>query len=97
MRRIPSATIVAISKPNAHPPKRAEGIYGRLRNGVLAASFDHNGNLLTAGRDQAVRLWAPGGQTPKSFAISAAIPVTACISHDGRTLICGDSLGELHF
>ena len=87
----------AISKTNAHPPKRADGVYGRLRNGVLGVSFDGNGNLLTAGRDQVVRLWTPDGQTTKSFEVSDAIPVTTRISHDGRTLICGDSLGELHF
>ncbi len=87
----------AISKPNAHPPKRAEGVYGRLRNGVLGASFDHNGNLLTAGRDQVVRFWTTDGQTKQAFDISRAIPVSTCISHDGKTLICGDSAGELHF
>lgn len=87
----------AISKPNAHPPKRPEGVYGRLRNGVLGASFDGNGNLLTAGRDRVVRLWTPEGQTTKAFEVSEAIPVTSRISHDGRTLICGDSLGEIHF
>ena len=87
----------AISKPNAHPPKRAEGVYGRLRNGVLGASFDHNGNLLTAGRDQVVRFWTTDGQTKQAVDISRAIPVSTCISHDGKTLICGDSAGELHF
>lgn len=87
----------AISKPNAHPPKRAEGVYGRLRNGVLGASFDHSGNLLTAGRDQVVRFWTTDGQTKQAFDISRAIPVSTCISHDGKTLICGDSAGELHF
>ena len=87
----------AISKPNAHPPKRADGVYGRLRNGVLAASFDRNGNLLTAGRDQVVRLWPPDGQTQQTFDIARATPVATCISHDGKTLICGDSAGELHF
>ena len=87
----------AISKPNAHPPKRAEGVYGRLRNGVLGASFDHNGNLLTAGRDQVVRFWTTDGQTKQAFDISRAIPVSTCISHEGKTLICGDSAGELHF
>ena len=78
-------------------PARAEGVYGRLRNGVLGASFDHNGNLLTAGRDQVVRFWTTDGQTKQAFDISRAIPVSTCISHDGKTLICGDSAGELHF
>lgn len=87
----------AISKPNAHPPKRAEGVYGRLRNGVLGTSFDRSGNLLTSGRDRVVRLWSADGQTAKTFEVGDAVPVTTTISHDGHTLICGDSLGELHF
>lgn len=87
----------AISKPNAHPPRRAEGVYGRLRNGVISISFDANGNSLSAGRDQVVRFWNPDGQQKKSFDVPSAIPITTRISHDGRTLICGDSAGEIHF
>jgi hypothetical protein len=87
----------AISKTNAHPPKRAPGVYGRLRNGVLGVSFDLNGNLLTAGRDQVVRLWKPDGQPLKSFDVPEAIPLTTRVSFDGQTLICGDSRGEVHF
>ncbi len=87
----------AISKPNAHPPKRADGVYGRLRNGIISVSFDAHGNVLSAGRDHVVRYWGPDGQQKKSFDVPSAIPMTTRISHDGRTLICGDSAGEIHF
>ena len=87
----------AISKPNAHPPQRPEGVYGKLRNGVLSVAFDQSGNLLTAGRDRVVRLWSPDGQPKKSFEIPGAIPITTRFSHDGKTLLSGDSNGEIHF
>lgn len=87
----------AISKPNAHPPKRAEGVYGRLRNGIISVAFDANGNALSAGRDHVVRYWGPDGQQKRSFDVPSAIPMTTRISHDGLTLICGDSAGEIHY
>ena len=87
----------AISKSNAHPPKREEGVYGRLRNGIISVSFDANGNLASAGRDHVVRYWGPDGQQKRSFEVPSAIPMATRISHDGRTLICGDSAGEIHF
>ena len=47
---------------------------------------------------QFVKVYATSdGQTTKSFEVTEAIPVTPRISHEGRTLICGDSLGEIHF
>ena len=65
----------AISKPNAHPPARPPGMYGKLANGVLAARFDREGRLCTAGRDHTIRLWDSAGkeldgviQTIKTFA-----------------------------
>jgi mono/diheme cytochrome c family protein len=87
----------AISKNNAHPPRRPTGEYGNLRNGILSAAFGPDGKLLTAGRDKVVRFWKPDGQAIKSFEVVDAIPTATRISHDGRTLICGDSHGIIHF
>lgn len=87
----------AISKPNAHPPKRPEGTYGELKNGILSAGFGPTGFLLTAGRDQQVRYWDPAGNPVKAFAIEKSFPLTVRISYDGKTLIAGDAAGELHF
>jgi mono/diheme cytochrome c family protein len=87
----------AISKTNAHPPKRAAGTYGQLRNGILSASFGPGGNLLTAGRDRVLRYWSVDGETTKSFGAGDALPLTARISSDGKRLIWGDAAGKIHF
>lgn len=87
----------AITKANAHPPARKPGTYGRIANGVLAARFDHAGRLCTAGRDSTVRLWDPQGRELQSFALTGAQPLSAALSFDGKTVVGGDTAGEVHF
>lgn len=87
----------AITKNNAHPPKRPDGYDGNLRNGVLSAAFGTDGTLLSAGRDHVVRYWSPAGNVQKSFDNLAAIPLATCISNNGKTLVTGDAAGNLHF
>lgn len=87
----------AVSNPNAHPPARPAGSYGKLPNGVLAASFGPNGELLTAGRDRVVRYWNPGGGYLKHFGVPEAMPTATRISGDGKVLISGDAAGKLHY
>ena len=87
----------AINKQNAHPPSRPPGTFGVIPNGVLAARFDHDGNLLTAGRDRVVRLWAADGTERKSFAIDTGLPISTAVTFDGRQVISGDSTGAVRF
>lgn len=87
----------AITRSNAHPPKRPNGYYGNLRNGVLSVAFGPQGTLLSAGRDHVIRHWTLEGNMTKSFDVPDAIPLATCISHDGKTLVCGDSQGQVHF
>lgn len=87
----------AISKANAHPPARAPGSYGKVANGVLAARFDHEGRLCTAGRDHTIRLWDTKGIEIKSFLIKDAQPLCAALSHNGKKIIGGDTAGQVHF
>jgi hypothetical protein len=87
----------AITKANAHPPARKPGTYGRIANGVLAARFDHEGRLCTAGRDATVRLWDPQGKELQSFPLHGAQPLSAALSFDGKKVIGGDTAGEVHF
>jgi WD40 repeat protein len=87
----------AITKANAHAPARPPGTYGKIPNGVLAARFDRNGQLCTAGRDQKVRLWDAKGAELKAFPIPEAQPLSVAMSFDMKTLIGGDNAGGLHF
>ena len=87
----------AITKANAHPPERKPGTYGRIANGVLAARFNQEGHLCTAGRDATVRLWDSQGKEIQSFTISEAQPLCAALSFDGKKVIGGDTAGRVHF
>jgi len=59
----------AMSKPNAHPPARPEGVYGKIPNGVLDLAFGPKGELVSCGRDQQVRVWSSDGNLQRTFAL----------------------------
>lgn len=98
----------AISKPDAHPPQRPAGYYGRIANGVLDASFGPQGELITCGRDRTIRLWSSNGTALKSFSLDTAVqspappsgvrvlPLRSVLTFDGTTAITGDSAGRIH-
>lgn len=98
----------AISKPDAHPPQRPANSYGKLANGVLDAAFGPTGELVTCGRDRTIRLWSSDGNLLKSFALDESapnsasdsrqsiLPLRASLTHDGTTIVTGDSAGRLH-
>jgi mono/diheme cytochrome c family protein len=86
----------AVTKANAHPPVRPPGSYGKIANGVVAARFDREGRLCTAGRDHTIRIWDAEGKELQSFALAGARPLSAALSGDGQTVIGGDTAGEVH-
>lgn len=98
----------AISKPDAHPPQRPAGVYGRIANGVLDATFGPKGELITCGRDRTVRLWSSDGSPLKSFALDSDVqspalpsgirilPLRSVLTSDGTTVVSGDSAGQIH-
>jgi WD40 repeat protein len=99
-----------VNKPNAHPPARAAGTYGKIANGVLDAAFGPQGQLASCGRDGKVRLWADDGKELKVFSIEDAtavagspaaagatvLPTRVAIVADGSTVLAGDTAGRLH-
>ncbi len=87
----------AVMKPNAHPPARPSGVYGKIPNGVLSARFDQSGNLTTAGRDHTIRLWDANGNERRAFALPESQPLCAAISFDAKTVIGGDTTGSVRF
>jgi len=86
-----------ITNSNAHPPTRPEGMYGKLPNGVLAVAFGPQGELLSAGRDKQVRLWAPDGRALKAFSTDNVLPLQTSIASDGKGLFAGDAAGVVHY
>ena len=99
----------SITKSNAHPPQRPPGIYGKIANGVLDAAFGHSGEVFTCGRDRVVRVWSEDGRerkavpidppTPTSSTASAIqiLPTRVAVTFDGKTMIAGDSSGQIHY
>jgi WD40 repeat protein len=64
---------------------------------VLAARFDREGRLCTAGRDHTIRLWDTTGAQIDAVSIPDAQPLSAVLSNDGTKLIGGDTSGQIHF
>ncbi|MBG86385.1 MAG: hypothetical protein CMO80_05725 [Verrucomicrobiales bacterium] len=85
-----------INKSNAHSPQRKPGIYGKLRNGVLATRFDQRGRLTTVGRDRVVRMWDEKGRQ-LTASRNEALPLTVAIVHTGAKAVIGDQAGTVRF
>ena len=97
----------AISKSDAHPPQRPAGTYSKIANGVLDASFGPKGELVTCGRDRAIRVWAADGNVVQTVLLDTdanpaatkpairVMPLKSALTFDGATIIAGDSAGQL--
>jgi WD40 repeat protein len=96
------------NKPNAHPPIKPAGVYGKVANGVLDCSFGPRGELVSCGRDRVVKIWDANGSEKKVFRFPESDPPAAdgrkirvfptrvAVSFDGKTVLAGDSAGGLH-
>lgn len=86
-----------VSRPTAHA------------GGVLDCRFGPTGELATCGRDGLVRIWSAEGNELRTFSIVddtpadarppagvTLLPTRVALSHDGATVLAGDSAGRLH-
>jgi mono/diheme cytochrome c family protein len=86
-----------VSRPAAHA------------GGVLDCRFGPTGELATCGRDGLVKIWSAEGNERKTFSIAddtpadaqppagvTLLPTRVVLSHDGATVLAGDSAGRLH-
>ncbi len=76
----------------AHQPRRPEGVYGKLPAGVLGVAFSLSGELLSVGRDRAIKRWTPEGRLLQSVA-SAQLPLQCAFSADGSAYVVGGAQG----
>jgi len=85
------------NKPNAH------------KDGVLDCRFGPQGELATCGRDGTIRLWSANGQELKTIPLTTTdtaakslpagvrlLPTRVSIAADGKTILAGDTAGQLH-
>lgn len=85
-----------INKSNAHSPQRKPGVYGKLRNGILATRFDPKGRLATVGRDRVVRVWDEKGKQ-LTTSRNETLPLSIAFSHTGTKAVIGDQDGTVRF
>lgn len=63
--------------------------------GVTSVDFDHDGRLVTAGRDRRVRLWDTNGGKIRDFERMPEAVLEVAFSHDGQRVIYGDWNGTV--
>ena len=63
--------------------------------GVTSVSFDHQGRLVSAGKDKKFKLWDATGNLVREFPAMAEQVLAVAISHDGSRIIAGDWNGEV--
>jgi mono/diheme cytochrome c family protein len=63
--------------------------------GVLSVQFAHDGRLVSAGRDNRVKLWSPDGKLLRTFGPMADVALRAAISDDGARIVGGDWSGQI--
>ncbi|HBJ39114.1 MAG TPA: hypothetical protein DDZ51_31080 [Planctomycetaceae bacterium] len=63
--------------------------------GVTSVAFDHQGRLVSAGKDKKFKLWDANGNLVREFPAMGEQVLTVAISHDGSRIIAGDWNGEV--
>ncbi|TWU05986.1 c-type cytochrome domain-containing protein [Stieleria varia] len=63
--------------------------------GATAVSFDHQGRVATAGKDDRAKLWDPSGNLIKEFRAGSEDVLEVVITHDGKRVIYGDWNGDV--
>lgn len=89
----------AMTKPNAHPPERPNGFFGKIPSGVMDGVFAPRGELVTCGRDRKVRIWSSEGDLIQSHAMddtSNLLLLRVGVTYDGTRVLAGDTAGNIH-
>ena len=63
--------------------------------GVTAVAFDHQGRLVTAGKDNKASLWDGNGKKVRDFKAMTEDVLEVAVSHDGKRVIYGDWSGDV--
>jgi mono/diheme cytochrome c family protein/predicted nucleic acid-binding Zn-ribbon protein len=63
--------------------------------GVTSVAFDHQGRLVTAGKDKRAKLWDASGNPISNFEPMAEDVLEVAIAHDGKRVIYGDWTGQV--
>jgi len=63
--------------------------------GVMGVRFDHQGRLVTCGKDNRVKLWDAAGNLVRELPPMSEAVLDVAISHDGSRIVAGDWTGQV--
>lgn len=63
--------------------------------GATSVAFDHEGRLVTGGKDRKVKLWDASGNLVREFPVMQETVLAVAITHDGSQVLAGDWTGEV--
>ncbi len=63
--------------------------------GVTSVKFDHQGRLVTSGKDNRVKLWDAAGNLVRELPPMSEVVLEVAISHDGSRIVAGDWTGKV--
>jgi len=63
--------------------------------GTLSVQFNHNGDLVTVGRDKQVKIWDQNGKQKRAIKGFKSIPLEAVFTHDNKRVIVGEWNGSV--
>ena len=63
--------------------------------GTLSVQFNHNGELVTVGRDKQVKIWDQNGKQKRAIKSFKSIPLEAVFTHDNKRVIVGEWNGSV--
>lgn len=63
--------------------------------GTLSVQFNHNGDLVTVGRDKQVKIWDQNGKLKRAIKGFKSIPLEAVFTHDNKRVIVGEWNGSV--
>lgn len=63
--------------------------------GATGVAFDHEGRLITCGKDRKVKLWDAAGNLIREFPQMQEPVLAVAITHDGSNVIAGDWQGQV--
>jgi mono/diheme cytochrome c family protein len=63
--------------------------------GTLSVQFNHNGDLVTVGRDKQVKIWDQNGKQKRAIKGVKSIPLEAVFTHDSKRVIVGEWNGSV--
>lgn len=71
--------------------------WGAHGGGALSVRYHHDGRLVSTGRDRVTKIWDGNGALLKQTPGTPDVALKAAWTFDGKTVLTGDWIGQVHF